>query len=149
MITKWLEENGFTGKGEEEYPNYIAKVVPFFILSLLVEICYSIYKKKKFYRFNDTITNMSLGILQEFFNLWIKFMFIVPYTFIWLNFSIFQLPENSFLTSFLVYFYFILFNSFIYFIFYFTRLFIYLFVYFSLKIQTINNNNNNNNNNNK
>jgi len=53
--------------------------VPFFIALLLGEILLDKFVKKKFYRLNDTLNNLSLGIMQQVFGVFIQAFLFVCY----------------------------------------------------------------------
>jgi alkylglycerol monooxygenase len=50
---------------EAKYANLIALAVPVFFVSIAIEVVVSLILKKKVYRFNDSISDLSAGMMQE------------------------------------------------------------------------------------
>lgn len=66
-------------------PNYILIAIPFFFLSIIIEFAWGRFKKTNFYNFEDTITNLNLGIGSQAFNTLLKLLLMTIYEFIYLN----------------------------------------------------------------
>jgi sterol desaturase/sphingolipid hydroxylase (fatty acid hydroxylase superfamily) len=73
--------------------DFIALSVPIFFLLIFVEIIYGNYKKEKYYRLNDTLTNLSCGIGQTVLGLWLKFYFIFLMAFFY-QYRLFTIPNT-------------------------------------------------------
>lgn len=73
--------------------DFIALSVPFFFLLIFVELIYGNWKKEKYYRLNDTLTNLSCGIGQTVLGLWLKFYFIFLMAYFY-KFRLFELPNT-------------------------------------------------------
>eukprot|EP00026_Physarum_polycephalum_P006981 Phypoly_transcript_07034.p1 GENE.Phypoly_transcript_07034~~Phypoly_transcript_07034.p1 ORF type:complete len:425 (+),score=23.69 Phypoly_transcript_07034:357-1631(+) len=97
-----MSNMGNNTQGEDldytQFPNYINSATSFFVGSLILEFCISIYTNKKVYRFNDAMNSMSLGLCQEIVNILVKPINYIPYFYIWNNYSIIQLPADSVVT---------------------------------------------------
>ena len=76
-------------------PNYIVFAIPFFLLLIAIEWLYSYFKKRNYYRLNDTIANISLGIGNQVFNLFIKLLLLGAYVLIYKNIAPFHIPANG------------------------------------------------------
>ena len=73
--------------------DFIALSVPFFFLLIFVELIYGNWKKEKYYRLNDTLTNLSCGIGQTVLGLWLKFYFIYLMIFFY-QYRLFTIPAT-------------------------------------------------------
>jgi len=62
--------------------DYIALSVPIFFLLIGIELAYDFYKKLKYYRFNDSISNLSQGIGSQVTGLFMKTALFFGYKFI-------------------------------------------------------------------
>lgn len=76
-------------------PNYILIAIPFFFLSIIIEFLWGRYKKTSFYNFEDTITNLNLGVGSQAFNTLLKLLLLGAYEFIYLNFAPFKLESSE------------------------------------------------------
>lgn len=81
--------------------DFIALSVPFFFLFIFLEMFYGSWKKEKYYRLNDTLTNLSCGIGQQIIGLWLKFYFIFLMGFFY-QYRLFTIP-NTWYTAILVF----------------------------------------------
>lgn len=75
-------------------PASILYVLPFFFLLIGAEWLYGYLKKKDYYRLNDSLTNLMIGIGNQVFNLFFKA--IIFGLFIWIKnrFGIFSIPDT-------------------------------------------------------
>lgn len=69
--------------------------VPFFLLLILIEMYFSIRNKSGRYNFNDTVNNVSTGILEEVSALPIKAIILIVYNYLYLNYGYWQLDGTS------------------------------------------------------
>lgn len=76
-------------------PNYIVFAIPVFLILIAIEWIYSYLKKRNYYRLNDTISNLSLGIGNQIFNLFSKTLLLGAYIYIFKNIALFKLPVNA------------------------------------------------------
>jgi len=63
-----------------QFSNLIALAVPVFFISIAIEVVLSLVMKKKVYRFNDTISDLSAGMLQELVGVFTKVLLFGVYT---------------------------------------------------------------------
>jgi alkylglycerol monooxygenase len=73
--------------------DFIALSVPVFFLLIFAELLYGNWKKEKYYRLNDTLTNLSCGIGQTVLGLWLKFYFIFLMVYFY-QFRLFTIPNT-------------------------------------------------------
>lgn len=74
--------------------DYIALSIPIFFLLIGIELVYDFYKKLKYYRFNDSISNLSQGIGSQITGLFMKTTLFFSYKYIFEHWRIFELPNN-------------------------------------------------------
>jgi sterol desaturase/sphingolipid hydroxylase (fatty acid hydroxylase superfamily) len=72
----------------------ILLAIPFFLMAIAIELWYQKKRNQKWYRFNDAITNLNIGIGNQVFSLFIKGILLWSYAFTMKEFSFFQL-ENT------------------------------------------------------
>ena len=68
--------------------NYMALAIPFFIVSMLLEIIVSYFKKDELYRFNDSISNLSNGLGQQAIGVFSRVFAMYCYTWFYNNYSL-------------------------------------------------------------
>lgn len=69
--------------------------VPIFMLFIFIELAYSVWKKKNFYRFNDAISSLSCGSVAVLVEIFTKIPLIMAYVWIFDNFAITEFSMNS------------------------------------------------------
>lgn len=74
--------------------DYIALSIPVFFLLIGIELVYDFYNKLKYYRFNDSISNLSQGIGSQLTGLLMKTALFFGYKYIFEHWRIFELPNN-------------------------------------------------------
>jgi alkylglycerol monooxygenase len=86
-------------------PIYFLIAIPVFLLLIGVELLIGHLKRKKLYRFNDTITNLNIGIGNQAFNLFFKAFLFGIYVYVFENLSFFQIQHSlwAFLLCLVVY----------------------------------------------
>jgi sterol desaturase/sphingolipid hydroxylase (fatty acid hydroxylase superfamily) len=67
---------------------------PFFLIAIFIELWYQKKKNQKWYRLNDAITNINIGIGNQVFSLFIKAILLWSYAYTMNEFSFFRL-ENT------------------------------------------------------
>jgi alkylglycerol monooxygenase len=72
----------------------IALSIPAFFILIAVELAYAAYKGIKLYRFNDTISNIGLGIGQQVTGVLMKGVLFFGYMYLWEHFKIWSLEVN-------------------------------------------------------
>lgn len=75
--------------------NFILFAIPFFFLSMGIELWYGRRKGQKWYNFEDSITNLNLGIGSQATGTLTKLLVLGTYTFIYQNGRFINLPENA------------------------------------------------------
>jgi sterol desaturase/sphingolipid hydroxylase (fatty acid hydroxylase superfamily) len=75
-------------------PAYILYAIPFFFLLMGVEWLYGYLKKKDYYRLNDSITNLLVGIGQQVFGLVFKGLLFGIYVWIYKHYAFFKIPAT-------------------------------------------------------
>jgi|688.fasta_scaffold253363_2 sterol desaturase/sphingolipid hydroxylase (fatty acid hydroxylase superfamily) len=74
---------------------YIVYVIPFFFLTIGLELWYGYAHKKKYYNFNDAITNLNIGIGQQTISLILTLAMLGLYSLTFQHFSLIQLPIDN------------------------------------------------------
>jgi len=74
--------------------DYIALSVPIFFILIAIELVYTFYKKLNYYRFNDSIANISQGIGQQITGLFMKTALFFGYKYIFEHWRLFDLPKT-------------------------------------------------------
>ncbi|HNJ66522.1 MAG TPA: sterol desaturase family protein [Turneriella sp.] len=62
-----------------QFANLIALAVPVFFISIAIEVVLSLVLKKKVYRFNDSVSDLSAGMLQELVGVFTKVLLFGVY----------------------------------------------------------------------
>ncbi len=68
--------------------------IPIFFILIGLELIVQHFSKRKLYRVNDAITNLSCGITSQITGVFIKIVTIALYQFIYENFSLLVIPTN-------------------------------------------------------
>ncbi len=63
--------------------NYIAFAIPFFFLFIFIELGLSAWLKRKTYRLNDSVNDLTLGIYQQMIGIFYRGIFILLYIYIY------------------------------------------------------------------
>lgn len=74
--------------------DYIALSIPVFFILIGIELAYVFYKKLKYYRFNDSISNLSQGLGSQITGLFMKTALFFGYKYIFLHWRIFTMPDD-------------------------------------------------------
>jgi sterol desaturase/sphingolipid hydroxylase (fatty acid hydroxylase superfamily) len=72
----------------------ISLSIPAFFILISIELFYAAFKGIKLYRFNDTVTNIGLGIGQQVTGLLFKGALFIGYMFLFENYRLIQLDIN-------------------------------------------------------
>lgn len=76
----------------------IVYAIPFFFLTIGIEMYVGYRKKKKLYNFDDAVTNLNIGIGQQAINLMVTLLVLGVYDYLFEHFSLLVLPAaNPFL----------------------------------------------------
>lgn len=81
-----------------EAVNYIALAVPVFFLLIGIELLVGKLKKTKLYRFNDAVTNISCGIGQQVFGVFIKTLLLLAYVWIYEHYKFMEFSPSKWWT---------------------------------------------------
>lgn len=76
--------------------DYIALSIPVFFILIGVELIIAYIQKRELYRFNDAITNISLGIGQQVIGLFMKTALFFGYLFLFTHYRYFTIPATFF-----------------------------------------------------
>ncbi|MCS6905485.1 MAG: sterol desaturase family protein, partial [Bacteroidia bacterium] len=68
--------------------NVVLIAIPFFLLLIAIELFLNFYKKKKAYRLNDTLTDISCGIIERITGLFTKLFSIGIFAYVSENFAL-------------------------------------------------------------
>ena len=74
--------------------NYIGLSIPVFFILIGIELAYSLYRKRKLYRLNDSLTNLSLGVGQQVTGVFMKGALFAGYLFIYEHWRVASLPST-------------------------------------------------------
>lgn len=74
--------------------NYIALSVPIFFILIGIELAYTFYKKLKYYRLNDSISNLSQGIGSQLVGLFMKSVLFMGYLYIYEHWRLFEIANT-------------------------------------------------------
>ncbi len=75
-------------------PVYILFAIPFFFMAIGLEYWWGKRKGREFYRLNDAITNLNIGIGSQVFSLFQKFVLLGAYTFFYEHFALIRQPQT-------------------------------------------------------
>lgn len=75
--------------------NFILLAIPFFFISMGIELWYGFRKGFKWYNFEDTITNLNLGIGSQAVGVISKLLVLGTYMYLYDNWRLISLPENA------------------------------------------------------
>jgi len=75
-----------------EIPNLIHYAIPFFILTLIIEIVLTSRRQMKSYTFKDAAASISMGLGNVFIGLFAKALVFSALTYVYLHFRIFTIP---------------------------------------------------------
>ena len=79
--------------------------IPIFFGLIATELVFEKFSRKKTYRLNDAITNISTGTLQQLSGAFLQVIKVGVYTFLYQRFALYQLPVNiwTFILLFILY----------------------------------------------
>lgn len=86
-------------------PIYMLLAIPLFFLCIGIEYLVGRIQGKQYYRFNDFITNLNIGVGNQVFGLFLKFMLLGVYIWVFDHYSFFQQAQTwwSFILCLVVY----------------------------------------------
>ncbi len=71
--------------------NYVTLAVPFFFLLIGIEFVAGLVQRKRLYRFNDSINDLSCGIIDQIVGIFLKGLLFAGYLFLFENFRLFDI----------------------------------------------------------
>jgi alkylglycerol monooxygenase len=74
--------------------NYIVFAIPVFLALIILEVILDKARKKKTYRLNDAISNLTIGIGEQTISVFGKILQVLLFSYIYDNFRFFTLPIN-------------------------------------------------------
>ncbi len=74
--------------------SYIILSIPIFFILIGVELLVSKLRHSNLYRFNDAVSNISCGVMQQIIGVLTKTVMIVGYIYLYDHFRLFELPET-------------------------------------------------------
>lgn len=74
--------------------NPIVLSIPIFFLLIGIEVLYDRWKKRKFYRLNDALNNISCGIVEQVTGVFLSVYTIAVYHFFYTQFALFSFPKT-------------------------------------------------------
>lgn len=77
-----------------EIPNLIHYAIPFFVLTLVIEVVYTSFKKMNAYTTKDAAASITMGLGNVFIGLLSKVMVLGLLTILYMNIRIFTIPFN-------------------------------------------------------
>lgn len=75
--------------------NYVGLAVPFFFLLIGIEIIAGIIERKQLYRFNDSITDLSCGIVDQVLAIFLNVLLFASYLYLFEHFRVFEFADAS------------------------------------------------------
>jgi sterol desaturase/sphingolipid hydroxylase (fatty acid hydroxylase superfamily) len=75
--------------------NYISLAVPFFFLLIGVEFVAGLVQQKRLYRFNDSINDLSCGIIDQTVGIFLKTALFAGYLYLFENWRLFNIVEAT------------------------------------------------------
>lgn len=76
-------------------PPYVTFAIPFFFLLIFIEMGIGYFRKKDYYRLNDSISDLSLGILSQLWGIFLKGISLFAYFYLYENYRIATIPIES------------------------------------------------------
>lgn len=71
--------------------NYILLAIPFFFILIGVEYVLGLIERKKIYRFNDSVNDLSMGIIDQVGSAFLATIMFAGYLYIWDNWRLFDM----------------------------------------------------------
>ena len=75
-------------------PHYIIYSIPFFLILMVVEIALSYYFRKGFYRLNDSISNLTMGLYSQIAAIFYAGFVGLSYVLFYEKFRCFEIPRG-------------------------------------------------------
>ncbi len=75
--------------------NYIALAIPFFFILIGIEVLAARHKQKELYRTNDSINDLSCGVLQQTVNIFLKSLLVAGYIYFFENYRQLEISADQ------------------------------------------------------
>lgn len=79
---------------QTEKLNFLAFIIPLFLLLMVMEYGYSLKKQKRYYTFDESISNLNVGIVERMCDMFSVSLFYFFFVWIYQNFALFQIEAN-------------------------------------------------------
>jgi alkylglycerol monooxygenase len=76
-------------------PPFITFAIPLFFILMAIEMFYGYRKKLNLYRFDDTIADLSTGVISQIAGIFLRIVTLIPYFYLWSEFKIFEVSMSS------------------------------------------------------
>jgi len=87
--------------------DYIQYAVPIFLLLIAVELIVARVRGLRLYRFNDSVTDLSCGLIEQVSKVFVKTLLLVGYIFVYDHVRIFEIqswsPAGKWVAAFLLF----------------------------------------------
>lgn len=74
--------------------NFLAFIIPLFLVLMLLEYWYSLKKQKRYFTFDESISNLNVGIVERMCDMFSVSLFYFFFVWIYQNFAIFHIEAN-------------------------------------------------------
>ncbi len=74
---------------------YVTYAVPFFLLLIAVELVISFWTRRELYRFNDSVSDLSCGVIDQVLRVFLELFLFAGYLFLFRNYRLFEIQEWS------------------------------------------------------
>lgn len=74
--------------------NFLAFIIPLFLILMVLEYWYSLKKQKRFYSFDESISNLNVGIVERMCDMFSVSLFYFFFVWVYQNFAIFHIEAN-------------------------------------------------------
>ena len=74
--------------------NFLAFIIPLFLILMVLEYGYSLKKQKRFYSFDESISNLNVGIVERMCDMFSVSLFYFFFVWVYQNFAIFHIEAN-------------------------------------------------------
>ncbi|MDF2516264.1 MAG: sterol desaturase [Sphingobacterium sp.] len=74
--------------------NFLAFIIPLFLVLMLFEYWYSLKKQRRYYTFDESISNLNVGIVERMCDMFSVSLFYFFFIWVYQNFAIFHIEAN-------------------------------------------------------
>lgn len=76
---------------------FFAEALPMFVVSMILEIVLTLLRGKPWYNFQDTVSSLSAGLLNQTAGAMLSYVTLFPYMYIYEHFRLVDLSDNRLL----------------------------------------------------